>query len=656
MAINIPSRVINGDIISSVGVEFWPYDDGTGDPWWAGGGTPRDYRWSLEISIIPQTHSSHLTRDDYEFNGYDVRLGDWIASSTTGTTVQIVEVTSKTASSITVIVEDVVRYNTFRAPGATGNGSIGVGQCIIFELNEEGEPMVDPIPPAGVSAVFFSNLMSRFQNINEQFDFNLTQVGHTFQKGDIISVDSDSGNFVLSDNTFTTVIGQVTDVGPTPDQFFINPVQKIVNDFDTLPGAITDILYTDNAGGLTTSPSSGKMMYIKLRENTQSTAVGQVIDGTTTPGNVIEINGSPITISGAGDIPAAISAINLNTGVTGITADSVTAPTQVDTSLPLFYGEPALYTVPTPATATINGVTVTFDIDTVGLSTYALNLALEEDMAAAINRDMLAAGNTDIVATTNTNNLIISNNSGGAITISNGAVDQSGVAFAGNNSGSGVELLTPAGSGSYLRLTAPDARPIDIFDVAGTPSVDYGIYSAENGAKAAAIYVEQGLRTGGTTVVADIPSRDALNPFIGDQVMVLDKGNGEWELYLYDGSVYIPVANQDSARTDANSVDLIVDFNDPALQEIVTVSSQSRITLITVEVITPFDGSPTLTVGISPDLDLLFTDDLHDLSTVGSYAYQTDYYFDTGVDTDILVNYIANGATQGQARIIVSYM
>ena len=157
-------------------------------------------------------------------------------------------------------------------------------------------------------------------------------------------------------------------------------------------------------------------------------------------------------------------------------------------------------------------------------------------------------------------------------------------------------------------------------------------------------------------MVADIPARDALSPFIGDQVMVLDKGNGEWELYLYDGSVYIPVANQDSARTDANSVELTIDHNSPALQEIVTVSTSSRITLITVEVITPFDGAPTLTVGISPDPDLLFTDDLHDLSTVGSYAFQTDYYFDSGIDTDILASFQANGATQGEAKIVISYM
>ena len=656
MAINIPSRVINGDIISSIGVGSWPYDDGTGDPWWSGAGTPRDYRWSLTISIIPQTHSSHLTRNDYEYNGYDVRIGDWIASASTGATVQIVEVTSKTASSITVVVEDIARYNTFRAGGATGDGSIGVGQCVIFELNEEGEPMVDPIPAAGVSSVFFSNLLSRFHNINEQFDFNLTQVGHTFNKGDIVAVDPDTNSFVLSTNEFTTVIGQVTEVGPAPDQFYINPVQKITNNFPTLPGNVTDILYTDNAGGLTTDDSSGKMMYIKLRENTQTVAVGQIADGSTTAGNIMEINKTPVTISGAGDIAAAIFAINALTGTHEIVADSITSPTVVNTTLALFYGEPALYTVPSPATATINGVLVTFDIDVVGQSTYAMNLALEEDMAAAINRDMQNAGNNDVVATTGTNNLIITNNTGGAITITNGVNDQSGIGFAGSNSGSGIDLLTPASTGEFLRLTAPDARAIDILDNTGTPSIDYGIYSAENGVKAAGIYVEQGLRTGGTTVVADIPSRNALSPLVGDQAMVLDKGNGEWELYVYDGSSWIAVANQDSARTDADSAEFIVNFNGSTLNEIVTVSTSSRVTLITVEVITPFDGTPTLSVGISSDLDLLFTDDQVDLSEVGTYSSHTDYYFNTGIDTDILVAYQANGATQGQAKVVVSYM
>jgi hypothetical protein len=50
------------------------------------------------------------------------------------------------------------------------------------------------------------------------------------------------------------------------------------------------------------------------------------------------------------------------------------------------------------------------------------------------------------------------------------------------------------------------------------------------------------------------------------------------------------------------------------------------------------------------------TDDLHDLSSVGTYSSNTDHFYATGGDTNIVANFTSGGATVGQARIIISYM
>ena len=183
-----------------------------------------------------------------------------------------------------------------------------------------------------------------------------------------------------------------------------------------------------------------------------------------------------------------------------------------------------------------------------------------------------------------------------------------------------------------------------------------GIFTVENGIKAAAAFIADGVRQATTTVVASTAQRDTLAPLIGDQVMVLDRGNGEWELYLWDGSNWIVIANQDSARTDANSVAYTLTPLSPPSPLITTVSTESRITLITVEVITPFDGAPTLTIGDPLAPDKLMSDVINDLTHVGTYSAQTDVYYNSGSDTDIIAAFNPNGATVGEARIVVSYM
>ena len=71
--------------------------------------------------------------------------------------------------------------------------------------------------------------------------------------------------------------------------------------------------------------------------------------------------------------------------------------------------------------------------------------------------------------------------------------------------------------------------------------------------------------------------------------------------------------------------------------------------------ITPFDGAPTITIGDDGDNARLFADSLVDLSTAGSYVTTPVFQYTSASDTLIRIYFSAGGATQGEARITITY-
>lgn len=654
--IDIPAKVIECIVTTAEGAGAWPFDDGTNDPFWQGGPQPRDYRWKLNLIVSPQNHSNHKTRKPFTFNGMDVKVGDYITNSVDGIALKIVSIENKTDTSVTCVVEDTFRYNTFRFPGQSGVGLFGIpANAIIFELNEEGLPVVDPIPPSGVGTSFFANLMSRFNNLEKNSNFLIEKSDHGFVPDQLIAADPGGDTFVLADAAHPFIVGVVsfTDIGP--NAFMINPIQKVLDNFDSLIGEVGDVLYSDpfNPGGLTTESGSRPVM-IKLRDFTNSFIQSTISDGATTPGSKFEINDVLIEVGGTGSADDFVDAVNAFTGSHSITATAASAPVKAETSLSLIYGEPALV-VPTAGpypTATINGVLVTFSINANGLATYGAEYALEQDLAASIN----AAAIPGIEATTDSNKLIITNTNGGPITIVNGDADSSGAFFAGDNSGSGIPLSTAGGGSKVVRLDAPDARPINLFEVEGTPCADFGVFSVENGQKAAALYIEQGLRTASNYVVPTIISRDAINAMIGDQAYVLDKGDGQWGLYLYDQSGWRNIANYESAKVDSDVLTGVITTSSPIADTIATINDGSRVNVITVTVEEAFDGNASITFGDSTDSASLMSADQSDLSQTGTYeATPTKVYSTGGADVSLVYALAAPVSTRGRLRWAISY-
>jgi len=674
--LNIPLKSIQVSINTVVGTETMPWYNplsfpiGPGDPMPAP--IQKDFRWRVVMNVSNQEQSSYITRDPGTYNGQDITVGQWIANLTTGQAWQIILIESKSTTSVTAIVQDIYRYNTFRDPAQVGNGGPATGTYVVFNIGDGGLPQIDPIPPAGASAQFSQNIQSRFEYINLQYDYPLYQSGNTFVVNDTIAADSDTNQFVLSDSTNRIVIGRVTSISDTISGWFtINPVQKIVDNLDYLPGGVGDIIYSSLTvpGGITTTPG-GSQLYIKLRNNTSSISLSTA-PGPTTAGNVFQLNGENITVGGAGTAANVISATNAVSGTTGVSALSVLSASSVQTNNGLIsptYGEPVLWASSSPATAVINGTTVIFNI--VSTDPGYEDYSRPAQMAQAINN----ANISNIVASTpSTLVLKITNTSGGSITITNGSSDVNGVPFGGANSGSGLALFTPASTSYQIQFTAVDARPINFLDVIGTTVDDFGLISVENGVKACGLYIEEGLRTATSTVVTNLTQLNTLSPLIGDQAYVIDSGDAqgnnanEWSLWLFDGTNWIETSNQDSASTDAKSLEYTVTTASPSSINIGEISTGRRVTLITVEVMTPFDQPAALSIGYQvnntvpppPVPSGLMISGLIDLTVSGTYTTSTDILFGTDTvqgDVTITADFQNNGASTGTAQIIVSYV
>lgn len=666
--INKPIKAIGAVLRSKTGIQTLPWDSILNYPVPPMAAIPapypRDFIWEIEFDIITQTHSSISSRSPGQYTGMDVTVGQWVADATTGQAWQITEVREKSDTLVRVLVQDVYRYNTFRDPAGVGRADPQLSLFIIFNLSDSGIPQIDPVPEFGVSSSFAQNLNSRFEYINTQYDFALYQENNTFQEGDVIAADNDTNTFLLADGAHRVVLGRVTSISnEKPGWFTINPVQKIVDFLDYLPGNIGDMVYYDGAD--LTLDAKGPQVYVVLRKQTPSQTTGK---NATPPmvGDVLQINGVNITFTGD-DMMAAVSDINLHTPDTGVAADTVVAAKSVYSGyITSIYGETALYAASNPATAKINGVTVIFDITAPdpGYEEYAR----AAQMADAINR----ANIPDITASSPTlTDLTITNSAGGEINITDQTPDINGVYFAGPDSGAAIPTYTPANTDGVLRLTAVDSRAINLLDVVGTPAVTLGIVSVENGVKAAGMYIRDGLRSAKTTVVADLQQLGTLDPIAGDGAFVIDStdqlGNnsGEWSMWVYDGAIWVKTSTHDSATTDARSLEATL-AHDTAEDIVVgNISTGRRITLITVDVTEQFDSDATLAIGYSiasaadENTGSLMTPETIDLTTPGVYTGSSSILFGTDTPTgDVTINakYIGDGATTGAAQIIVSYL
>jgi hypothetical protein len=165
-------------------------------------------------------------------------------------------------------------------------------------------------------------------------------------------------------------------------------------------------------------------------------------------------------------------------------------------------------------------------------------------------------------------------------------------------------------------------------------------------------------------VVANLAARNSLTPLIGDQAMVLDKGDGEWGLYLYDGSNWRLTSTQDSAATDART--LVVEFSMPlsgnsTVQEMGNVSAGRKITSVSVDVDDVLVGATnvtSVTVGTLASPDLFMDANTNILTEQSVFVVDPDYVYDSVNTQDMVVYATINhwGATSGNVVVKLTYV
>lgn len=648
--LNVPSKVLSLSIKSISPFRYWPHDSGDGDPWWQRGPSPRPYQWRLTANVKPYRHGSHLTRDDFEYNGLDVNVGDWIAGSSSGICVKVISVESKTNSEIDLIVEDYLRYNTFRQPN--GVGIFGVGLAVLFTLNPKGEPLLDPLPVGIMNETFYSTVNSRFKYMSAQDILVLEQEGHGFAQGDVIAVTSTS--FVQANaSTYDQIIGRVKYVGPGPDQFILEPTNEVVDYDNDIPGNPGDVVYFDDSGNLTLTESS-RPAYLVVKSAVASEAVGSEKDPNIEIGTPITINGERFEVSGNADSLAAT--INVHTANTGVVANVIPSPTTgISNTAQLAYGMVGGYT---NFRANINGHTVDFTTNRVGQDSFNRPVALAEDMATDINSANIA----NITAEAIGGKLVIEHSAGANIVISNRINDFQGTPFAGANSVSGLDTEYFNDGSQLIKLTRSDGGDILIYDPTERFTRATGIRSSQTGQYPIAIDIQQGLRSATNTVVADITARDNLSPGVGDQAYVLDAGEGKWALYLWDGSAWAEVSNQDLAEVDAKTISTTFDLpvsGAVSFSNLGEIPSGAKVISVSIDVedyVIGGSNTPALHVGSDSDTDLLVGPDVSDLSAIGTYVAYPEYFNQTGNDLMIRARLDHFGAGAGRVNVRVSYV
>jgi hypothetical protein len=656
IGLNKPAKVLSGSVLSVVPVSLWPYPNSADDPYWSGSSNPQYYRWEVSFSVEERTHGSNLTRTPFRFNAQDIEVGDFVAGALDGKVLQILSISSKTNSEVVAIVEDRLRYNTFRDPMGLGLFSSN-GDVIFFQINELGFPMLDPLPGEAGSD-FFTNVMSRFQYMNPLTNYLLEKTNHGFEQGDAVCIEDETFALSNADN-ISRFIGTVVYPGPGPDQFILRPANGIIDFVPGLPGIVGDYIYPslNDTGDLTTNDNSRRPIYMKIADAITTSTTGTGIDPAGADGDVVEINRIQITLysgNGTYTVDDAVTLINAETNNHKVTAVKVGAATEVVSDVAgqgSAYGIIAGYV---PFSASINGATVNFTTTTSGSAAYGdPTVADVNDMAADIN----AAKITDIVASVvNGSELKLRNNAGGAITIVNISADLNGNNFAGTSSTSSLPAITPENTTtSALRLLRLDGGPLTIRDFAGQFLDTAGVISGQNGRYALGLNIEQGIRSGGTAVVANMTGRDALNALVGDQCYVIADENNEWSMFLYDGSQWNRSSNYRSESTDAKT--LSIEFNlstaTSGTFSLGTITEGRKVLDVTVEVTNGSSTNNTITVGTASNPSLLMEELDSNLAKNGKYSVTTNY-LTTGY-TEILVGLtVAN--PNGTAIVRLTYV
>lgn len=431
-------------------------------PW---NGSAKPYQWGATLTVTAQSQSGVNTRQKFTYNGLDVNVGMWVGNLATGLAWQIVAISAKSSTSVTCTLQDINRYNTYRDTTHTGNGKPTTGNYVIFSLSESGLPVIDPTP-SGVSAIFTPQVVSRFQYINVQNDFVLTQPDGSSVAPATGLVNGGSGYESGGSGTFFNV--PLTGGSGTGIQATL-----VVNS-----GVIASVKVTYAGSGYVTGDTLG----------VNNTSLGGTGSGFVAGVTFVFAYGDTIAIDEATGLFVLTDSSHLNvigtvtsTDDTGsiFTINAIQKLNDQLNSLPGVVGD-LIYTDPNNAgglTTTPGGTEVYLKIrNSTQSTTVSSTFALPSTVVAT-------AGYTF-----NVNNVLATVGGTGTLTDINNAINAI-------QTTTGVSSVVSGAGPSFLQVTAVDARQIAFEDIAGNAVSLSGLISVENGIKAVGMFITNSRQT-----------------------------------------------------------------------------------------------------------------------------------------------------------------
>jgi len=651
----LPSRVITAQAISAEPLESWLYDDGNGDPWWQGAGATA-YRWTLTATVDIVNHSSHLSREPFQYSGLDITPGMWVMATTDSRAVRVISIITKDANSITCVVEDVDRYNTFSDQSGTGAGIfITPNPLIFFQLGDDGLPVLTPLP-LGTDLTMVSQVEARFRVLNPVVEHRFFQLSHGFKEGQVLRLNPSTGFFEQATSDDIYMVGTVTSVGPGPNFFYLSPTTKIIQDLEPgLSGTAGDIIWLDTTtGDRTTNPSGSNVpVYVQMTNAQPSFVIGSVDDPQVWGQNQVKVNGSVVTMGGTAAMVGAstiLNAFNTTTASHGVVASMSAPATEIVST--------NTYPSATPSSSLqfkLNGIDIIITPPSINFGTSG-DIGFW-DVIRAVNEQTHRHG---VSAKINVFNgfMTFTNESGGSIDFTN---IQPTVTTGGDKTITdmlGVAESNAPGIATRIKLSRPDGGEIIISNVNGDVLGALGVQSVANGSLPLALVVDKTMIANSNYVVADIAARDALTGLrTGDQVYVQSSYDGEWALFVKTSTDWTKIADYDSSNTDAKSLSATVNFSSTSPISLGNISDGTRVVDVTVIVTTPFnDAGVTISVGYPTAQEAVMVAANVDPTQAATYENSTSYVNTSGNEQELFIYFNPGTATAGQAKVIISYL
>ena len=523
-----PPMFLSGTAVSVTGKDLYSYVDETRISLT---GAYMTYNISVE-QISYQTIGTAETRSGNakKYNALDIKTGDWITTQNGEIVLQIINVISKTDTTITLVAKDIdmISYKTYANTFISSNEKIA-----FFEVSDNRVPM---LTTQGIQSFFttpaaIDKIQGRFaaEEETERYRFEFASPQTAFDKGDIITVDQVTGDFVKfgAVNASPIPVGVVLEKIMNNTVVYVKPFNTIIDNHtspELLTGNAGEVYYADplNPGALSTTKTPGaNPLFLQVKNSIPTNVQATASDYLPTSSDVVNINTVTVFDGSIHLVPATVSAfvnlINTSTASHKVTASKIAEYATATSNASNTSNGVSIIAVSenggstyNPLTATFsdgtNSVTVTFDEnqgvplvaypdDTNYLSYTAATIATVLNAAFLANGLNLEASSIypgDGAHPSVYGQLVIqATDANASIIVSGTDTDVLGDTFL---TGVGFPASTPAGSVEYLILSREDGGDIMISGV-GTYINNNGITSSSAGSSAILLMLE----TGGAT-------------------------------------------------------------------------------------------------------------------------------------------------------------